>query len=928
MRIASMLGRRPRSRPVMRAIRLPDPGYSRTVTPAQTFPEPTNTEAIRVIGRFEAGRGIPDAMRSDVRMLGGLLGQVLRESGGDDLFDDVERLRLATIQAYDEETPDAFERAAAIAESFTVARADEVARAFTCYFHLVNLAEEHQRVRVLRERAGQPGREDAADTVATAYARLQSEVGDEEARRRLDGLRFHPVFTAHPTEARRRAVSSSIRRLSDLLTQHDAASVGGAEAHRAQRRMLEEIDTLWRTAPLRSQKPSPTDEVRTVMGVFDETLFTTVPHVYRRIDDALRGDESGASAPVVPAFVRIGSWVGGDRDGNPFVTASVTREASKIATDHVLRGLERALERIGRTLTLDAEGTPPSAEVVALWERFAAAEPSAAGELATRSPDEPHRRVLLALAHRVAATRAGESTNGYSRPEELLDDLRAVQSSLAASGARRHAFGGVQHLIWQVETYGFHLTELEVRQHSQVHAKALAELESDEPISAQTEEVLELFRVIADIQRDRGLRAAGRYVVSFTQAASDLANVHRLAAHALGENAPVLDVVPLFETFADLQAAPQILAEAVTFPEFRARMAETGNRLEVMLGYSDSSKDVGPVAANLALYEAQAKIALWAKESDIELTLFHGRGGALGRGGGPANSAILAQPPHSVDGRFKLTEQGETIFARYGEPAIAMRHIDQVAAATLLASSPSVEERTSSAAARYAEVASIMDSTSRERFFSLVKAEGFAPWFATVTPLEEIGLLALGSRPARRGLSVESLEDLRAIPWVFAWAQARINLAGWFGLGTALEAVGDEALLIEAYREWPLLRTMIDNVAMSLAKTDERIARQYLALGDRDDLAALVLDELALTREWVIRLTGGEGLLVNKPVLQRAVQLRSPYVDALSLLQLRALRALRSAASEDATGSGADAEQQRLLLLSVSGVAAGLQNTG
>lgn len=909
----------------MRSEHGPDPGYSRTVTPEHAFPEPTDTSAIRIIGRFEAGRGIPDAMRTDVRMLGALLGQVLREAGGDDLFEDVERLRLATIQAYDEETSDAFDRAAAIAESFSIARADEVARAFTCYFHLVNLAEEHQRVRVLRERAGQPGREDAADTVATAYARLKTEVGDDEARRRLEGLRFHPVFTAHPTEARRRAVSSSIRRLSELLTQHDAASEGGAEEHRARRRMLEEIDTLWRTAPLRAEKPSPTDEVRTVMGVFDETLFTTVPHVYRRIDDALRGDDSGASAPVVPAFVRIGSWVGGDRDGNPFVTASVTREASQIASDHVLRGLERALERIGRTLTLSAEDTPPSDAVSALWESFAAAEPRVAHELAARSPGEPHRRVLLALAHRVAATRHGEEQR-YARPEELLADLRTVQSSLSDAGAKRHAFGGVQHLIWQVETYGFHLTELEVRQHSQVHAKALAELESGEAISAQTEEVLEVFRAIAEIQRDRGLRAAGRYVVSFTQAASDLANVHRLARHALGDDAPVLDVVPLFETFADLQAAPGILAEAVTFPEFQERLAATGNRLEVMLGYSDSSKDVGPVAANLALYEAQEKIAQWAKDSDIELTLFHGRGGALGRGGGPANSAILAQPPHSVDGRFKLTEQGEVIFARYGEPAIAMRHIDQVAAATLLASSPSVEKHTSDAATRFADIAAVMDTSSRERFFSLVKAEGFAPWFATVTPLEEIGLLALGSRPARRGLSVESLEDLRAIPWVFAWTQARINLAGWFGLGTALAAVGDEARLTEAYRDWPLLRTMIDNVAMSLAKTDERIARQYLALGDRDDLAQLVLDELALTREWVIRLTGGVGLLENKPILQRAVQLRTPYVDALSLLQLRALRALRDPA--EATGSGADDEQKRLLLLSVSGVAAGLQNTG
>ncbi|GAA1531899.1 phosphoenolpyruvate carboxylase [Microbacterium ginsengiterrae] len=885
--------------------------------------EPTHTEAIRVIGRFEAGRGIPDEMRADVRMLGALLGQVLQECGSPGLFEDVERLRLATIQAYEEESAEAFERAAGIADSFSVARADEVARAFTCYFHLVNLAEEHQRVRVLRQRAGQPGREDAADTVAAAYAQLRREVGEDEARRRLAELRFHPVFTAHPTEARRRAVSTSIRRLSDLLTQNDAASDDGAEQRRARRRMLEEVDTLWRTAPLRAQKPSPTDEVRTVMSVFDETLFTTVPHVYRRIDDALRGEDSGASEPVVPAFVRVGSWVGGDRDGNPFVTASVTREAAQIASDHVLRGLERALDRIGRTLTLDAEGTPPSAAVTALWDAFSSSHPDAAAEIAARSPEEPHRRVVLSFARRVADTRTG-ADGGYPAPEALLEDLRAVQHSLAAAGAKRHAFGGVQHLIWQVETYGFHLTELEVRQHSQVHRQALAELEAGGERSDQTVEVLEVFHAIAEIQRTYGLRAAGRYVVSFTQSAEDLANVHRLARHALGDDAPVLDVVPLFETFADLQAAPEILAEVVQFPEFRARMAETGNRLEVMLGYSDSSKDVGPVAANLALYEAQEKIALWAKESGIALTLFHGRGGALGRGGGPANSAILAQPPHSVDGRFKLTEQGEVIFARYGEPAIAMRHIDQVAAATLLASSPGVEERTSGAAERFAEVAHTMDAASRARFFELVKADGFAPWFATVTPMEEIGLLALGSRPARRGLSVESLEDLRAIPWVFAWTQARINLAGWFGLGTALDAVGDEALLAEAYREWPLLRTMIDNVAMSLAKTDERIARRYLALGDRDDLAQLVLDELTLTREWVIRLTGGDGLLQNKPILQRAVALRSPYVDALSLLQLRALRELRAAAS----GSGADEEQRRLLLLSVSGVAAGLQNTG
>ncbi|MCC4906777.1 phosphoenolpyruvate carboxylase [Microbacterium sp. cx-59] len=887
--------------------------------------EPTPTEALDLVGRHEAGQEIPERMRADVRLLGSLLGRVLRESGSEGLYEDVERLRVATIEAYTDESAAAFARAAAIADSFTVQRADEVARAFTVYFHLVNLSEEHQRVRLLRDRDGRPEREGAADSIGSAFAALSAEVGQDAALERLQNLRFHPVFTAHPTEARRRAISTGIRRLSGLLDERDAA-LNDSDQRRAERRMLEEVDTLWRTAPLRPEKPSPTDEVRAVMAVFDDTLFTTVPRVYRRVDDTLQGSSTGSRPPIVRPFVRVGTWVGGDRDGNPFVTAKITRQAAAIASEHVLLGLERATNRIGRSLTLDAESTPPSDALLALWGRLRSADEDAADDIAKRSPNEPHRRILLLIARRIAATRTRNADLAYRDPEHLLQDLRTVQESLAAAGAARQAYGGLQQLVWQVETYGFHLAELEVRQHSAVHAKVLAELDAGGARSEQTEEVLEVFRAISHIQERFGPRAAGRYIVSFTQSAQDLANVHRLARYAVGPDAapPVLDVIPLFETFADLQAAPAILAEIADNPEFSARLEQTGRRLEVMLGYSDSSKDVGPVAANLALYEAQAAIAAWAKETRIELTLFHGRGGALGRGGGPANSAILAQPPHSVDGRFKLTEQGEVIFARYGDPVIAMRHIDQVAAAILMASAPSNEERNRSAAERYASIAQTMADASRARFFSLVKAPGFAPWFATVTPMEEVGLLALGSRPARRGLSVESLEDLRAIPWVFAWTQARINLAGWFGLGSALDAVGDEDLLVEAYAQWPLFRAMIDNVAMSLAKADDRIARQYLALGDRDDLAELVMDEMARTREWVIRIAGGDGLLANKPVLQRAVKLRSPYVDALSLLQLRALRSLRDTPDDQTP----DAGQQRLLLLSVSGVAAGLQNTG
>ena len=888
--------------------------------------ELTRTEAIDVVGRDEAENELPERLRADVRMLGALLGRVLRESGSPGLYDDVERLRLATIAAYSDESPEAFERAAAIAESFSVERADEVARAFTVYFHLVNLAEEQQRVRVLRKRDGRPEKEDADDSVAAAFVRLAAEVGDDTALKRLQDLRFHPVFTAHPTEARRRAVSTSIRRLVRLLTEHDASLQGGADERRTERRMLEEIDTLWRTAPLRAEKPTPVDEVRAIMAVFDETLYTAVPHVYRRVDDALQGPAAGGRAPVVRPFVRLGTWVGGDRDGNPFVTAAVTKKAASIGAEHILLGLERSAVRIAKTLTLSEDTTPPSSDLLALLQRLSDADEDGAADAAKRAKVEPHKRAMLLIARRIAATRKRDADLAYRDPDVLLTQLRTVQQSLVDAGAPRQAYGHLQQLLWQVETFGFHLAELEVRQHSAVHAKVLAEAAGGEPLSTQAEEVLEVFRTIAQIQNRYGPRAAGRYIVSFTTSAADLAAVHELARLAVrtGGTPPVLDVIPLFETFADLQAAPGIMAEIVEHPQFAARLEATDRRLEVMLGYSDSSKDVGPVAANLALYEAQAKIAAWAKDSGIQLTLFHGRGGALGRGGGPANSAILAQPPHSVDGRFKLTEQGEVIFARYGDPNIAMRHIDQVAAAVLLASAPSIEKRNSAAADRYAEVAATMDAASRERFFSLVKAEGFASWFATVTPMEEIGLLALGSRPARRGLSVESLEDLRAIPWVFAWSQARINLAGWFGLGSALEAVGDVDLLQRAYAEWPLFRTVIDNVGMSLAKADGRIARRYLDLGDRADLADLVVDELQLTGDWVVRIVGGDELLSNKPVLQRAVKMRSPYVDALSLLQMRALRTLRTGDHDEA-----DLPQwQRLLLLSVSGVSAGLQNTG
>lgn len=879
---------------------------------------------------------MPDPLRADVRLLGELLGQVLAEYGGDELLDDVERLRELTIAAHGDAGLSAVEEAEALVAGLEPVRAEEVARAFTCYFHLVNLAEEFHRVRVLRQResesgsaVGANGRGSApADSLPGAIAALASEVGDEEAARRLQGLQFRPVLTAHPTEARRRAIGSGIRRISVLVAERDDPRLGGTALLENRRRLLAEIDGLWRTAQLRMTKPSPLDEVRTAMGVFDETLFQVLPQVYRRLDDALQGESAGVVKPIAPAFVRLGSWIGADRDGNPNVTARVTREAAAIASEHVLIALERATTRIGRALTIDAATTPASPELDALWQRQRQLAEDFTADVAERSPNEPYRRVLLVAAERLTATRRRNADLAYATAAEFAADLQVVQDSLLAAGAPRAAYADLQHLIWQVQTFGFHLAELEVRQHSAVHAKALSNIAEGNWTEAQTAEVLEVFRTIATLQRRYGQLACSRYIVSFTQKAGDIAGVYQLAEAALGspEAAPVLDVIPLFETFDDLTACVDILDEVIDSPQVQRRLELTDRRMEVMLGYSDSAKDVGPVSATLAIYDAQSRIAVWAKRNDITLTLFHGRGGALGRGGGPANRAVLAQPPGSVDGRFKLTEQGEVISARYGDATIAARHIEQVAAATLLASAPSTEARNAGAAQDYADVAELMDRVSRVHYHGLVKADGFAHWFTQVTPQEEIGLLSLGSRPARRGLSVESLEDLRAIPWVFAWTQARVNLTGWFGLGTAMAAVGDVDRLKRAYAEWPLFTTMLDNVEMSLAKTDDRIARRYLELGDRDDLAAMVLDEMALTTRWVLEVTGHDRLLSGRRVLGRAVELRNPYVDALSFIQLRALRALRAGADD---GRTVDVEQaQRLLLLSVNGIAAGLQNTG
>ena len=891
-------------------------------------------------------RNLPASLASDMDLCLQILRDILGEFNPD-LLATFDQVRECAVEASAEHFAgemvdpdpehDGLKKAVAIIDDMPLDDAQLLARAFATYFHLANLCEEDYRVSVLHEREAAVSDASAVDPInelTVAYHQLINEMGPAKAKEMLERLEFHPVFTAHPTEARRKAVEGKIRRISELLSANK--TLGGSDKKENTRCLYNEIDALFRTSPIALKKPTPVEEADTILDIFDNTLFHTIPTVYRRFDDWVLGDKAGLVEPVCPAFFHPGSWIGSDRDGNPNVTAKVSRQVARKFSDHVLAALEEATRTVGRNLTMEAETTPPTMELKALWGRQKEMSERLTDKASLISTKEMHRAVMLVMADRLRYTIERDADLMYHSCEDYIDDLRIVQRSLAAAGAKRSAYGPLQDLIWQAETFGFHMVEMEFRQHSVVHSRALADIREHGlhgergELQPMTQEVLDTFRALGSIQKRNGTKAARRYIISFTKSAQNVKDVYELnrLAFAHPEDVPTIDVIPLFEQLEDLQNSVSVLEDMIRIPEVQARLKATGGKMEVMLGYSDSSKDAGPTSATLALHSAQERIAKWAESHDIDLTLFHGRGGAVGRGGGPANRAVLAQPVGSVKCRFKLTEQGEVIFARYGNPVLAIRHVESVAAATLLQSAPSVEKTNTDMTERYADMAAQLDEAAHERYLDLLNTDDFAPWFSIVTPLAEIGLLPIGSRPAKRGLGAKSLDDLRTIPWIFSWAQARINLAAWYGLGTACERFGDLAVLRKAYQEWPLFSTFIDNIEMSLAKTDERIARMYLALDEREDLPEKVMTEMALTRKWVLDIVGDEWPLQHRHVLGQAIRIRSPYVDALSLTQVLALRSLRKKVDKEELSKSQQAGFIYLILCTVSGVAAGLQNTG
>ncbi|MDR2703093.1 MAG: phosphoenolpyruvate carboxylase, partial [Cellulomonadaceae bacterium] len=499
--------------------------------PGQDGEPGAKSSALRVVAPQE----MPNALRDDVRRFGSKLGVILREAGGQELLDDVENLRALTIKAFGNDDTKALEEAAALVDSFSIERADEVARAFTVYFHLINLAEEYHRALALLKQEHEPapelvrGVDYVEESMPVAFRKLADEIGHEAALQRIQEMEFRPVLTAHPTEARRRAVSRAIRRMTLLLEHRDQVRPTGTALHELERTFLAEIDILWRTAPIRAVRPTPLDEVKSAINVFDSTLFDVVPSVYRRLDDFLLGETAGWDKPVAPSFVRLGSWIGADRDGNPNVTADVTRRAAAMASEHVLQALENHCRHIARKITISDNDTPPSDALRALNSKLRALDPKLSKTVDIEAPNETHRATLALIAARIEATRLRNADLAYPNSEQLDKDLRVVQQSLVNAGAPRSAYGQLQRLIWQVETFGFHMAEMEFRQHSQVHAEALADIREKGAFSPDLEEhtveVLDTFRALGALQARLGVRAARRYIVSFTQSAEHLGAV-------------------------------------------------------------------------------------------------------------------------------------------------------------------------------------------------------------------------------------------------------------------------------------------------------------------------------------------------------------------------------------------------------------------
>jgi phosphoenolpyruvate carboxylase len=942
-----------------------------------------------------------DRLSATIHMLGDMLGEVIRAQAGNAMFELEERVRTLAKEIRTTDQRQKREELHDIIAGLSVEDARNLIKAFSTYFALVNLAEQLQRIWVLRDRAMSMPDQLRAESIAAAVAELRErDVPPGDIQQWLDHALLMPVFTAHPTESKRQTTLEKLRRMAADIQRLHNNQLLPVEREEIAAHLTEEIVSLWQSDEVRHVRPTVIDEVKNGLYYFESSLMDLVPHLYDELERALRTYYPDV-AWHIPPILRFGAWMGGDRDGNPNVVPAVTVETVKLMRAAALRRYARDVAQLSRRLSQSTRQVGISEELQRSLDADAELFPATASVVAERNPDEPYRQKCSYIYEKLLSSIRHAETHQpdwfhdedaavlpprntvYLHASELLDDLRVMERSLRANGGESVASGALRTLIRQVEVFGLHMATLDIRQHSARHSAAMAEvlayagvcddyealdeharvellsreLETCRPLiparlpySDATVEIVETFRTVAALLDQLSPEAIETYIISMTRGASDMLAVLLFAREA-GLYRPErefskLNVVPLFETGADLAAAADVMRQCLQLPAYRKQIQLRGNLQEIMIGYSDSNKDGGFLDANWALYRAQVALRDLAAEHGINLRLFHGRGGAVGRGGGPANKAILAQPPGSLGRQIKITEQGEVISDRYGMPPIAERHLEQVLNAVLRAGfAPSTD-----APPAWVQTLEELAQIARGRYRALVYDNPrFLTYFRNATPIAEISRLKIGSRPASRTGS-NRIEDLRAIPWVFSWMQSRHTLPGWYGLGYALEAfvasselevAGDDTSDEEAldvqhsrlqtlqtmYTDWPFFRTVIDNAQMILGKADLQIAAHYAELVPDQEIARAIFEEIKAEYERTTRMIREiaqvDHLLDNAPVLQLSIERRNPYVDPLSYIQVELLRRLREAPEGPDHAALEDA-----ILLSINGIAAGLKNTG
>ena len=908
-------------------------------------------------------------LRRDVRSLGMLLGEVLREQAGNALFEKVEELRLSAIRRREalaedsiKEAEDLLQLAVLGANTMPVDQAYQLSRAFGFYFELINLAETNHRKR--RRLSLQLSGETVAQRGSlrgTLRAMRRVGIPAEEALHWLRQIFIVPVFTAHPTEIARRSVLTKRRRIGEFLEHLDRIPIPDEQLAALEESLVAEITALWQTDEVRSSRPKVADEIKMGLDYYEVSIFETLPGLYQEVSAALKSEYNlDIDISELPLLLGFGSWIGGDRDGNPFVTPDVTREAIRDAKSRLLAYYDHRLQLAIDLLTTSAQQLPVSAELRSQLDSYLnTLQISASQVFGGHFQFELYRRFLVCVHARMLRT-AGQhiadaeslealltSLPSYCSAAEFQHDLEILRRSLAENNGLRLAQALVDPLILLVRTFGLHLHTLDVRQHARVHRKALEEASAwcgenagnvPGSLSAETRDVIETFRAVAEVKAGCSPETIRQYVISGAASAEDVLAVVWLARLggvevAASGNDPGLMPVPLFESIEDLQNAPAVCRRLWSAPDYRKLLEGWDNSQEVMLGYSDSNKDGGMLTSTWEIFRAHRALHEVARECGIKLRLFHGRGGTVGRGGGPTHRSIYAQPVGAFDGQIRITEQGEVLNWKYSDVVLAERNLELMIAASLdaLARPNARAPKGHQSGVLLPEWEAAFDALSATAFdfyrANIIDDPEVLPYFELATPVAELEHAKIGSRPSRRG-GKASFASLRAIPWVFGWTQSRLLIPAWFGVGHAIDEYakqpGGMALLRQMMAEFPLFIDLVRNVEMALAKADLGIASLYASLvpdgGLRDRVFSKLKAEFERTLSAVLAVTGQRELLEKNQVLARSIRLRNPYVDPMSLIQVDLLR--RKRAGEDTP------EVNRAIAGTINGISAGLRNTG